>query len=130
MTLTFTYPDGKPNFPRSYCKGFITGTFINTMSLSGGYVLLRNTALDLTYHFKLQTRFLAPNTNVYSLDFAFDEPSSFAEVGGIPIDTGVQIRMSYNNPTLHLRIRFFLEPFASPPLVVDLPPVLGYWTPI
>jgi hypothetical protein len=130
MTLTFTYPDGKPNFPRSYCKGFITGTFIDTMVLSGGFVLLGNTSLNLLYHFKLQTRFLAPNTNVYSLDFAFDEPASFATISGIPIDTGAQIRMSYNNPTFSLRIRFFLEAFATPPLTVDLPPVADYWTPI
>lgn len=127
MPLILTYPATKPNFPRAYVKGFITGTFIDAMSLSGETLLLQNFSLNLLYSMPLQHRFFTPSSNVYSLDYVFDAAACNAFISGVPITTGAQISFVADPHDFSWRIRVFTEPFASPPLVADLPPLAGYW---
>jgi hypothetical protein len=127
MTLTLTYPDGKPNFTRAYMWGFITGSFIDTVTLSGQNLQLYNTSLDLLYNLHVASRFLAPSSNVYSLDFVFELASSYATIHGVQIDTGAQILLDYDPVTFSNMIRIF---DGFPPLhtrVTPLPHLAGYW---
>jgi len=130
MTLTLFYPAVPPNFPRSYCKGFITSNFITTISLSGANVVMAKPAFSLVYNLAITSRFFAPTSNVYSLDFVFDPAGSYATIGGVLIDTGLFIATVFDPVDFSYRIHCEASSPPDPSLVVDLVPVPGYWTPI
>jgi hypothetical protein len=130
MTLTLFYPATPPNFPRSYCKGFITSTFITTIFLSGTNVVMTKPAFNLVYNLAITPRFYAPTSNIYSLDFVFDPAGSYATILGIPIDTGLFIATVFDPVDFSYRIHCEASSPPSHSLIADLPAVPGYWTPI
>jgi hypothetical protein len=124
------YPDGKPNFPRAYIWGFITGNFVDTITLSGHNLVLYKSSLALLYNFAIDTRFYPPTSNTYSLDYVFDPAGCYATISGVPIDTGAQILLDYDPVTFSRVIRIF-DGFA--PLhtrIAELSHVPGYWRPV
>lgn len=116
--------------PRSYIKGFITGSFINTVTLSGHNLQLYNTSLDLLYNLAIDSRFYPPTSNYYTLDYVFDQPSCYATIHGVPIDTGAQILLSPDPVTFSWRIRIFDGFPPDHALIADLAPVPDYWRPV
>jgi len=130
VTLSLFYPSQPFNFPRSYCKGFITGTFLDTVTLSGHNLVLYKTSLDLLYNLAIDSRFYPPTSNVYSLDFVFDQASSYVTIAGVPIDTGLFIKTTYD--PVDRAFRVWIDD-GNPPnhaRSADLAPVPGYWTPV
>jgi hypothetical protein len=131
MPLTYGYPGGVNQFPRSYIKGFVSSAGCFGLTLSGNYLSYYYLSTHILVKQWVKTEFLNPNSNVYSLDYVFDGSLSEAYIDGVPAGGTVYIRFHamVSEPTWRIQV---LASFAANEAdTADLVPLAGYWrTPV
>lgn len=129
-TVSWHVPTPNPNFVRARCKGFILGVGSTNTAIVGNYL-----EFDYLYpayhgHLKIKTQFQAPNSNIYSPDYAFDASLSTFTLFGTPIDALVYLNFIFVPSEQHYRVFVLANILPDPGQVADIFPLDGYWNPI
>jgi len=127
MSLSFTYPRGVGSFPRSYIKGFV-GLLSYTMPpISGNELHLIRVSDSQDFVFWITDRFLAPTSNVYSLDFVFDPSRSHFYFHGVDTPNSLTITLTTDPIDFSFRIAIQQGVNTDFSAIADLQPVSPYW---
>lgn len=127
MGVIFDYPAGKGGFPRAYIKGFMTTSDYTIVGLSGNVLEMTETGLDVQIYLVIQPFFLSPSSNVYSLDYVFDEAACTAFYLHVPHLFGLSLKLVADPIQFAWRILITGSSLVQPITRADLAPLPGYW---
>lgn len=128
--VTFIYSDKQFNNPRTYWRGFVAGNYLSNFRLSGQHLLFEYAPANLVLDYRLSDAFYALTSNVYSVDFVFDEANCFGTVAGVhvPVLTFVGKWAAVTRPGVFVWVAADVP--ADESQVAILPQPGTYWQPI
>lgn len=130
MAVTPHYTTYLYNFPRSYLSGFVGCAGCSNMRWSGETLQVDFNPGGFRFDLVVNHKFFVPSSNVYSLDYVFDNAASQVYQAGLPVPSGMWYgfyKMT-TRPEWRILILSSLPPDETQRL--DLTPKAGYWRPL
>ncbi len=130
MAVTPIYTTPINQFPRSYLTGFVGCTGITNMRWAGMSTLKCDFPGGFEFDLVVRPNVYSPNSNVYTLDYVFDNALSQVYHFGVPVASSMWYGF-YTSPTLtQYRILILSSLPVDETQILDLPPMPGsYWRP-
>lgn len=127
--VTFFYPPVIMNFSRAYVRGFALPVGCVGSTLSGMDLLTTYSPINQFVQLRIQTRFFAPSSNHYSLDYVFDLDNCWSYIGGVLSPGTIALELGTYNPDRNWRIRLGVGLPVDLSQSVNLPVLANYWRP-
>ena len=130
MAVTPHYTTRLYNFPRSYMSGFVGCVGITNMRWSGETLVCDYGGGAFRFDLVVTHKFFVPSSNVYSLDYVFDNAASQVYSGGLPVPSGMWY--GYYKMTTRPEWRILILSSLAPDetQLLDLDRLPNYWRPL
>lgn len=130
MPVTPHYTTKLYNFPRSYLSGFVGCVGITNMRFSGNILECDYGGGAFTFSLVVKHNVFVASSNVYSLDYVFDNAASHVDAGGVPVPSGMWYGWYPMTTRPEWRILILSSLAADETQRLDLPRLPNYWRPL
>jgi len=130
MAVTPHYTTFNYNFNRAYISGFVGCVGMSNMRWSGNTLVSDYGGGVFRFDIVIRPVFFVPSSNVYSLDYIFDNPASQVYQGGLPVPSGMWYGFYPMTTRPEWRILILSSLPADETQRLDLDPQPAYWRPL
>jgi hypothetical protein len=130
MAVTPHYTTYLYNMNRAYMSGFVGCAGITNMHWNGEILECDFAGGAYTFSLVVNHKFFVPSSNVYSLDYVFDNAASQVYQGGLPVPSGMWYGYYPMTTRPEWRILILSSLAADETQRLDLTPKANYWRPL